>query len=49
MAAPLRALLWWVVREGSRSRCPPLFVRVLLHLVRVLLLLWVGILRVRLW
>lgn len=49
MATPLRALLWWVVREDSRSRCPPLFVGVLLHLVRVLLLLWVGILRVRLW
>jgi hypothetical protein len=49
MAPPLRALLWRLVREGGRSRRPSLFVRVRLHLVRVRLLLWVGILRVRLW
>jgi hypothetical protein len=49
MAGPLRSLLLGVVREGSRSRCPSLFVHVWLHLVWVRLLLGVGKRLVRLW
>lgn len=46
--APGWLALRWLVREGSRSRRPSLFVHIRLHLVRVRLLLTIGILWVRL-